>query len=147
MKSVRVQSEDFDPGAELTLLEVIGAGAVASFTGLVRGDDGVDRLVLEHYPGMTERSLEDLVEAAWVRWPLSGVTVIHRIGDLALGERIVFVGTASAHRAAALEACAFLIDQLKTSAPFWKQEWVSGKSRWGDARAGDADASARWLKD
>lgn len=147
MKTVRVQSQDFDPGAELALLEALGAGAVASFTGLVRGDDGVDRLVLEHYPGMTERSLEALVENACARWPLLGAIVIHRIGELAMGERIVFVGTASAHRAAALEACAFLIDQLKTSAPFWKQEWVSGKSRWVDARAGDADASARWLKD
>lgn len=144
MKDVRVQAGGFDPGAELARLEVLGAGAVASFTGLVRGDDGVSTLTLEHYPGMTERALDRLADAALARWPLAGLILIHRIGDLAQGERIVFVATASAHRAAALEACAFLIDRLKTDAPFWKQEDVGGVRRWVAARDSDNKAADRW---
>ncbi|MFM7027486.1 MAG: molybdenum cofactor biosynthesis protein MoaE [Chakrabartia sp.] len=144
MKYVRVQAEGFDPGAELARLEALDAGAVASFTGLVRGDDGVSTLTLEHYPGMTERALVALADAALARWPLAGIILIHRIGDLARGERIVFVGTASAHRAAALEACAFLIDRLKTDAPFWKREDVAGERRWVAARDSDNKAADRW---
>ncbi len=141
---IRVQHEDFDPGAELTALEETGAGAVASFTGLVRPDDGVTALTLDHYPGMTERALEVLASEAQARWPLSALTLIHRVGRLESGARIVFVGTASAHRAAALEACAFLIDRLKTDAPFWKREHLPDEDRWVEAKGTDDAAAEKW---
>ena len=142
---IRIQSETFDPGAELARLEALGVGAVASFTGLVRGDGGLTLLTLEHYPAMTEAALQLLVDQAKARWPLAGVTIIHRVGALAPGERIVVVGTASAHRAAALEACAFLIDRLKTDAPFWKREtFADGRNGWLEARSSDDAAAARW---
>jgi len=145
MNRVRAQSGDFDPGAELAGLERLGGGAVASFTGIVRGDDGLVELTLEHYPAMTERAMRDIVAEAHARWPLIGVTVIHRHGRLAAGERIVFVAAASRHRAAALEACAFLIDWLKTRAPFWKRErFADGRERWVEARHEDDGAAARW---
>jgi molybdopterin synthase catalytic subunit len=145
MMRVAVQAEDFDPAAELTMLEALGGGGVASFTGLVRGDGGLVALELEHYPGMTEQVMRDVAEEAARRWPLAGVTVIHRHGALAPGARIVFVGTASAHRAAALEGCAFLIDWLKTKAPFWKRERFSdGRAAWVEARAADDAAAERW---
>lgn len=148
MIRVCVQRECFDGGAELALLEALGSGAVASFTGLVRGDGGLSALTLEHYPGMTEAVLRALAETATSRWALDGVTIIHRIGAMAAGERIVFVGTASPHRAAALEACSFLIDRLKTDAPFWKQEcFADGRSLWVEPRESDDDAAARWLID
>jgi molybdopterin synthase catalytic subunit len=145
MKIVRIQTEDFDVGVELALMEQGGAGAIASFTGIVRGDDGVAEMTLEHYPGMTEKALEALMDEAFSRWPLGAATIIHRVGQLVLGERIVFVGTASAHRAAALESCAFLIDRLKTDAPFWKKErTATGIERWVDARLGDDEMADRW---
>lgn len=145
MKRIKVQTETFDVGAELTQLEALGGGAVASFTGLVRGDGGLSELTLEHYPGMTEAALQRLADAAMSRWVLEGVTIIHRVGSMAPGERIVFVGTVSPHRAAALEACAFLIDRLKTDAPFWKQErFVDGHVLWVEPRASDDAAAARW---
>jgi molybdopterin synthase catalytic subunit len=145
MTYVSIQHEVFDVGAELARLEAFGSGAVASFTGLVRGDGGLSALTLEHYPGMTEAALQRLAEAAKSRWTLDGVTIIHRIGAMTPGERIVFVGTASPHRAAALEACSFLIDRLKTEAPFWKQErFADGRVLWVEPRASDDDAAARW---
>ncbi|QJU59575.1 molybdenum cofactor biosynthesis protein MoaE [Sphingomonas sp. AP4-R1] len=145
MISVRVQSEPFDPGVELAALEGLGGGGIASFTGVVRGDGGLVELLLEHHPGMTVSAMEAIAAEAAGRWPLLGITLIHRIGGLAPGERIVFVGTASRHRAAALEACAFLIDWLKTAAPFWKRErFADGGSRWVEARAEDDEAAARW---
>jgi molybdopterin synthase catalytic subunit len=145
MTRIAVQREDFDVGIELARLEGFGNGAVASFTGLVRGKGGLSELTLEHYPGMTEAVLQGLADAAAVRWALDGVTIIHRIGAMAPGERIVFVGTASPHRAAAIEACSFLIDRLKTDAPFWKQErFVDGHVLWVEARESDNDAAARW---
>src|SRR6185436_12537647 len=106
MINVRVQSDAFDPGAELERLEALRVGAVASFTGLVRGDGGLIAMTLEHYPAMTEPALRAIAEQAASRWPLAGAILIHRHGRLTPGERIVFVGTASSHRAAALEACA-----------------------------------------
>lgn len=146
MNVIRVQAEDFDPGAELSVLEALGGGAVASFTGIVRADGGLVELALEHYPAMTEAALRAIVEEARRRWPLLGVAVIHRHGPLAVGSRIVFVGTASSHRSAALEACAFLIDWLKTKAPFWKRErFADGREQWVEAAAGDEDAAARWV--
>ncbi len=145
MIEVRVQAGDFDPGAELARLEALGGGGVASFTGLVRGDDGLVELLLEQYPGMTEPALRRIAGDAAARWPLAGLTVIHRYGALAPGARIVLVATASRHRAAALEACAYLIDWLKTGAPFWKRErFADGRSRWVEARGEDDAAAARW---
>ncbi len=121
-----------------------GAGAVATFTGLVRSDDGVGTLELEHYPGATEAALTRLAEEATARWALGAATIVHRVGPMAPGERIVFVAAAAAHRGAALEACAYLIDRLKTDAPFWKRETRGGEARWVEARESDADAAARW---
>jgi molybdopterin synthase catalytic subunit len=145
MREVRVQTEDFDPGAELARLEALAVGAVSSFTGLVRGDDGLTAMTLEHYPAMTLPALQAIADEAARRWPLAGLIVVHRHGRLVPGDRIVFVGTASSHRAAALESCAFLIDWLKTEAPFWKrEEWTDGTARWVEARAEDDTAKARW---
>ncbi|MFM9853795.1 MAG: molybdenum cofactor biosynthesis protein MoaE [Sphingomonadaceae bacterium] len=142
---VRVGAADFDVAAELARLEALGGGAVASFTGIVRGSADFVSLTLDHYPAMTQAALEALAKAAATRWPLHGVTIIHRVGELGKGARIVLVGTASDHRAAALEACAFLIDRLKTGAPFWKKErGADGVEVWVDARNSDDAAAARW---
>lgn len=142
---VRVGAEDFDPAAELAGLEALPGGAVASFTGLVREDGGLAALHLEHYPAMTQRQIAQIVDEAAARWPLLGITVIHRHGTLPVGARIVFVGTASAHRTAALEACAFLIDWLKVSAPFWKRAIRrDGTGEWVEAIAADDHRAAAW---
>ena len=145
MIEARVQDVDFDVGAELARLEALGGGGVASFTGIVRGDGGLAALVLEHHPTMTETAMRAICDEAAARWPLLGITAIHRIGALAPGERIVLVAAASPHRAAALEATAFLIDWLKTRAPFWKQErFADGATKWVEARTDDDAAAARW---
>lgn len=145
MKRIAVQSGDFDVARELTALEALGGGGVASFTGIVRGEGGLIALELEHYPAMTQAQVERIVEGATARWPLLGVSVIHRVGRLEPGARIVFVGTASRHRAAALESCAFLIDWLKSHAPFWKKEHRDdGSHVWVAARAEDDAKAARW---
>ncbi len=142
---VRVCGEDFDPGTELAVLEALGGGGVASFTGLVRDDGGLEALQLEHYPGMTQMQIEAVVDDAAARWPLLGVTVIHRFGTLPVASRIVFVGTASSHRVAALESCAFLIDWLKVSAPFWKQTIRrDGGREWVEAQDADDVRAAAW---
>jgi molybdopterin synthase catalytic subunit len=147
MKRVSVQAEDFDPGQAQIALEALSPGAIASFTGLVRADGGMTEIVLEHYPGMTEAALNELADQAMVRWPLDGLVVIHRYGALKPGERIVHVACASSHRAAALEACAFLIDQLKTNAPFWKREVkADGTGVWVEAKAADDDAAEKWAR-
>lgn len=148
---IRVQREDFDIGAEMAALTAgdTGIGGVASFVGLVRdtsGGTGGSAMTLEHYPGMTEKQLAEVEAEARSRWPLSGVTLIHRFGRLEPGERIVLVLTASAHRQAALDACAFLIDWLKTRAPFWKLEETPEGSHWVEARESDDAAAARWAK-
>ena len=147
--TVRVVEEPFDPAAELAAFarDRSDVGAVATFTGLVRNEHGgqpVLAMTLEHYPGMTERQLGRIEAEARARWPLLDVLVIHRVGRMLPGEPIVLVATASAHRAAALEACAFLIDWLKTKAPFWKLEETPTGARWVEARASDAAAAARW---
>ncbi|MEH3104299.1 MAG: molybdenum cofactor biosynthesis protein MoaE [Sphingomonas phyllosphaerae] len=142
MIRVLVSREPIDIAGEFARVEQ--GGAVATFTGLVRADDGVATLELEHYPGATEAALTRLAEEARARWSLTAATIVHRVGPMTPGERIVFVGTCSAHRAAALDACAFLIDRLKTDAPFWKRETVDGASRWVEARAADDHAAARW---
>lgn len=146
MIRVAVGPEPIDAAAEFALAESAGGGAVASFTGLVRADDGVSELFLEHYPAATEAALTRLAEEAVARWSLAGAIVVHRVGGMAPGERIVFVATAAAHRAAALEACAFLIDRLKTDAPFWKRETRGAEATWVGEREGDHAAAARWHK-
>lgn len=148
MIEVRVQTEDFDPGAEIARLHATrdDIGAVASFVGLVRGGE-IATMTLEHYPGMTERQLRAVADEAAERWPLQGLVVVHRYGRLVPGDRIVLVAAASAHRSAAFEACAFLMDWLKTRAPFWKREETADGSRWVEAKAEDDAAAARWLEE
>ena len=146
MIRVLVTEAAIDVAVELDALERAGGGAVASFTGLVRDDGGVEELFLEHYPDATEKALSDLAAEAVQRWSLAAATVIHRVGAMAPGERIVFVGTAAAHRAAALEACAFLIDRLKTDAPFWKRETRGQDARWVCERDSDLHATDRWKR-
>ncbi len=144
MIRVSVDTAPIDVGIELAGIEETGAGGIASFIGVVRGDDGVTCLELEHYPGMTEAVLCDLAEQAMARWGLVSAVIVHRVGAMEPGERIVLVATAAAHRGAALEACAFLIDRLKTDAPFWKREHRGAAVSWVDARESDTNAAARW---
>ena len=144
MIRVSVDPAPIDIGTELAGIEETGAGAVASFTGIVRADDGVTALELEHYPGMTEAVLCDLAEQAMTRWSLSSAVIVHRVGPMAPGDRVVLVATAAAHRREALDACAFLIDRLKTEAPFWKREMRGETAGWVEARASDDHAAARW---
>ncbi len=148
---IRVQREDFDPGAELDRL-IAGKthiGGAVSFVGLVRdfaGDERIAAMTLEHYSAMTERQLTEIEAEAHRRWPLDATLIIHRHGRLEPGDRIVLVIAAAAHREAAFEACHFLIDWLKTKAPFWKAEATPDGDQWVEARAGDDAAAARWLK-
>lgn len=147
MARISVQEAPFDLGDESAALAAgrCDVGGMASFVGICRADDGIAAMVLEHYPGMTERALAGIAAEAERRWPLTGCTIIHRIGRIVPGAPIVLVLTASAHRSAALEACAFLIDWLKTRAPFWKQEELAdGTTRWVEARAEDEAATSRW---
>jgi molybdopterin synthase catalytic subunit len=147
MIRIIVSPDVIDSASEMARVEGGESGAVATFTGLVRRDDGVDQLELEHYPGATEAALMALAEEAVARWSLSDATIIHRVGPMRPGERIVFVAAGAAHRAAALAACAFLIDRLKTDAPFWKRETRGDQPRWVEPRAADDDAAARWTAD
>lgn len=151
--TVRVQTEDFDIGAELEQLSTGNhqVGGVASFVGLVRdiapkGSGASSSMTLEHYPGMTEKRLAAIETEAQRRWPLAAVLIIHRYGRLEPGDRIVLVATASSHREAALESCAFLIDWLKTEAPFWKLEEGPEGPRWVEAKGSDDDRKAAWKK-
>jgi molybdopterin synthase catalytic subunit len=139
---IRIESQAFDPAAELARLE---GAAVVSFVGRVRAEDGLTALRLEHYPGMSEREISRQVEEAATRWPLSGIVVIHRVGELKPGEVIVLAAVAAAHRAEAFAACEFLMDRLKTAAPFWKAEKKGAESAWVEAKASDAEAAKRWL--
>jgi molybdopterin synthase catalytic subunit len=147
---IRLQAEAFDPGAEIRDFAAgcgHETGGIASFTGLVRDSGTGPKLIaltLEHYPGMTERQLEKLEAEARERWKLTGALILHRYGRMPPGEPIVLVATASAHRRAALEACEFLIDWLKTRAPFWKLEETEAGSNWVAAKASDDDAAERW---
>ena len=150
--SVSVQTEPFDLAAEMAALTEGNRdiGAVVSFTGLVREmtqAGPITEMALEHYPGMTERALEQIVDEARARWPLQGVRLIHRFGPMSPGEGIVLVLAASRHRQAAFEAAEFLMDYLKTKAPFWKKEAAAGgDAQWVDARESDDHAAARWEK-
>jgi molybdopterin synthase catalytic subunit len=150
MRRVMVQAQDFDTGQEIALLGDPAAGGIASFIGIVRasGPRRVVALTLEHYSGMTETALDRIAAQAEQRWRLTGCTIIHRIGRLLPGENIVFAGAASPHREAALQAVAFLIDWLKTSAPFWKaEEYDTGERAWVAARPEDDDTARAWNVD
>ena len=149
--TVRVQEVDFDLNAELTALRAGDPriGALASFVGLVRDINdgaGVSEMTLEHYPGMTEKALEAIVAEAKGRWDIYGVLVIHRVGPLKPCDQIVLVAVTSAHRGEAFAACEFIMDYLKTRAPFWKRETTPDGARWVDARDSDDSAAARWQK-
>lgn len=146
---IRVQREDFDVGAELQALSAGNhrIGGVTSFVGLVRDlSDGSDvrRMTLEHYPGMTEQALQEIEAEARRRWPLEAVTIVHRYGPLDPGDRIVLVAVASSHRDAAFDACRFLMDWLKTKAPFWKLEDTGKGARWVAAKDSDEQAAQKW---
>lgn len=147
--SVRVQQQDFDAGAEIAALRAGNRriGAIASFVGTVRDlneGEGVAAMTLEHYPGMTERALEEICAQARARWDIFDTTVIHRYGELEPGDQIVLVVVGSAHRGEAFAACEFIMDCLKTRAPFWKKERTPSGERWVEARASDDRAAARW---
>ena len=147
--TIRVQEQDFDVGAELATLTDgnHAVGGLCSFVGLVRdmaGDETISAMTLEHYPGMTEKALAEIEAEAQARWPLAATLIIHRYGRLEPGDRIVLVAAASAHREAAFEACHFLIDWLKTQAPFWKLEDTPTGGKWVDARDSDDAAAERW---
>jgi molybdopterin synthase catalytic subunit len=147
MATLRVQERDFDVSAELAALTTgrTEIGGIGCFIGVVRSGGDLATMILEHYPGMTERAIRQITDEAERRWKLLGCTVIHRVGRLAPGAQIVLVLAAAAHRAEALEATAFLIDWLKTKAPFWKREELAdGSGRWVDAKEADDAASARW---
>lgn len=146
---VRVQAEDFDIGSEIAALRAgnAGIGAIASFIGLVRDMNdgaGVSTMTLEHYPGMTEKALADIAAQAEARWDILGCTVIHRVGELKPADQIVLVVVGSAHRLHAFQACEFIMDYLKTQAPFWKKERTSVGERWVDSRESDDAAARRW---
>lgn len=150
-KSVKVQTTDFNLQDEYTILREVssGIGAIVQFVGLMRDmndGDAVSNMFLEHYPGMTEKSLEAIVDDAKERWPLLGVRLIHRVGELTPSDQIVMVAVASAHRQAAFEACDFIMDYLKTRAPFWKKELTDKGNRWVDAKDSDQQAAERWKK-
>ena len=148
---IKVQEKDFDVGQELSALTEgnTAIGGLAVFVGLVRdmaGGAGISAMTLEHYPAMTEKMLAGIEAEAQARWPLEATLIIHRHGRLEPGDRIVMVAAASAHREAAFEACQFLMDWLKTKAPFWKLEETEQGPQWVDARASDDAAAARWVK-
>ena len=145
---VRITEDDFDIAAEHQKLKSVTAGAIVTFTGTVRdlADGGLQAMTLEHYPGMTESEIEAIVATAQARWPLTAVSVIHRVGRLQPLDNIVFVGCASAHRGAAFDAANFIMDFLKTNAPFWKKEDGPDGAIWVDARDSDTAALARWQR-
>ena len=147
--TVRIQTADFDAGAEIAALRAGNpkVGAVASFVGVCRdANDGtaVSRMTLEHYPGMTEKAIAKIVDEAKQRWKVMDVLVIHRVGELKPADQIVLVAVTGAHRGEAFAACEFIMDYLKTKAPFWKKEQTPGGSRWVEARSSDDEAAQRW---
>lgn len=147
METILITQDDFDIAGEYEALKQAGVGAVVIFSGVVRDNADNPRLLamtLEHYPGMTEMEISTIIEEAKGRWPLASVRVIHRVGRLLPEENIVFVGTASAHRQAAFESAAFIMDYLKTKAPFWKKEETEQGANWVDARETDEDALRQW---
>tara|TARA_R110001606_G_scaffold164663_1_gene309083 strand:- start:2653 stop:3096 length:444 start_codon:yes stop_codon:yes gene_type:complete len=147
MIKIEVGPADFDIGAETLEVAGQGGGAIASFVGQVRDDGNLESLELEHYPAMTDKALREIAEIAQTDWPLHAITIIHRIGKLSVGDNIVLVVTGSDHREAAIEACSFIMDRLKTVAPFWKKETrTDGATKWIEERASDVEASEKWRK-
>ena len=149
MARVTIQTEDFDLTAEVAALRAgdAGVGAVCSFVGTVRDrsdGSGVSAMELEHYPGMTERAIEQMIDTAFARFDLRAVRVIHRVGLLQPGDQIVLVAVSSAHRGESFQACEYLMDYLKTQAPFWKKETTPDGAHWVDARVADDEALRRW---
>ncbi len=148
MNKIRVQQDDFDLSDEVAKVKNNNSdiGAVVSFVGTVRDldDSPIEKMTLEHYPGMTEKALEEIAQQAQNRWPLGDISIIHRVGDLAINEQIVLVITASKHRKAAFEACEFIMDYLKTQAPFWKKEHTTTGNHWVEAKDSDTDQAKRW---
>ena len=148
MNKIRVQQDDFDLSDEVAKVKNNNSdiGAVVSFVGTVRDldDSPIEKMTLEHYPGMTEKALEEIAMQAQNRWPLGDVSIIHRVGDLAINEQIVLVIAASKHRKAAFEACEFIMDYLKTQAPFWKKEHTTTGNHWVEAKDSDTDQAKRW---
>ncbi len=152
LKKVTVQTADFDVGKETALLTSISkeVGGINTFLGTVRDVNEGDRVTglrLEHYPGMTEKQIGSIIERAAVRWNVLGAVVIHRVGDLFPGDKIVFVGVASRHRGDAYQACEYVMDSLKTEATFWKKEIAEGEARWLTTRQTDVDALSKWQTD
>lgn len=150
--TIRIQADDFDLAAEYDLLRQLDSavGAVVTFTGLVRDlekNASINSLTLQHYPGMTESLLQEIVDQAQQRWDLIGVTVIHRVGELLSSDQIVFVGVASQHRADAFEAAQFVMDYLKTKATFWKKVDQNGQQYWVESKDSDQTAKERWHRD
>ena len=148
-KNIIITTDDFDAGVEIDALRLAGVGAIATFSGIVRDNaDNPDlkAMTLEHFPGMTEQEIQTIIDEARERWPLQAVRVIHRVGRLLPQENIVFVGTASAHRQAAFDSAAFIMDYLKTRAPFWKKEETSAGAAWVEAREDDDIALQKWTR-
>ena len=147
---IKLQREDFDVGAESRALQGPAVGAIALFVGTVRSlsdDDSVTAMTLEHYPGMTEVEISRIEDEARARWPLLDVTVVHRVGRLLAGEQIVLVAVSSSHRQAAFDAAQYMMDFLKTDAPFWKAEERGNQVSWVEARQSDNDAHAKWTQE
>ncbi|MFT5482695.1 MAG: molybdopterin synthase catalytic subunit [Halieaceae bacterium] len=149
---VKITADDFDTVSLQRELTQVGAamGAIVSFVGLVRDfnqDSSVESIELEHYPGMTEKCIEDIIDQAASRWQIGPVRVVHRIGILNAGDQIVYVGVTSRHRGEAFHACEFIMDYLKISAPLWKKEWLQEGAVWVDARESDDSAADRWIVD
>ena len=148
---IKIQNKDFDVSVETKMLQQTNTGAIVNFVGIVRGydeknDQVIDSMTLEHYPGMTESEIEKIIVESYKKWELTGITVIHRVGDLKPSEQIVFVGVSSKHRQNAFNGCNFIMDWLKTKAPFWKVEEKNNKRNWVNFNESDNQALKKWKK-
>ena len=146
---IKIQNEDFDVSVETKMLQQTNTGAIVNFVGIVRGydeknDQRIDSMTLEHYPGMTESEIEKIIVESYKKWELTGITVIHRVGDLKPSDQIVFVGVSSKHRQNAFNGCNFIMDWLKTKAPFWKVEEKNNKKNWVSFNEADNQALKKW---
>ena len=147
---IKIQNEDFDVSLETKILQQANTGAIVNFVGIVRGydeknDQIINSMTLEHYPGMTESEIEKIIVESYKKWQLTGVSVIHRIGNLKPSDQIVFVGVSSKHRQNAFDGCNFIMDWLKTKAPFWKVEECNNQKRWVNYNLSDDEATKKWV--